>query len=107
MRRYKILMTGLLMVGTGAYLIFRNPEFLPLWLVWLIGPFLWYVGIAVSIGGVGAALFVPLNTRERQALERKQKQQSEVPILHMQKFMTQPAPAGLVREIPAMGGFLL
>ena len=108
MRRYKLLISGLFMVGTGAYLIFTIPAFLPLWVVWLFGPFLWYVGIAVSIGGAGVALLVPLNAREKRAVEEKQKQQAaELPILHLQRFMMQAAPAGLMREVPAMGGFLL
>jgi glucose dehydrogenase len=104
MRRYKLLLAGLLMVGAGAFLIFNNPPALPLWFVWIAGPILWYIGIAVSIGGIGVALLLPFSKQEKQALAAKQK--SSVPVLHMQKFVTQ-SPAGLVREIPAMGGFLM
>jgi len=58
MRRYNMLIVGLLMIGAGASLIFTNPRTLPLWFVWLVGPFLWYVGIAVSLAGTAAALFM-------------------------------------------------
>ncbi len=105
MRRYNLLLVGLLMVGAGAFLIFTNPQALPLWFVWLAGPFLWYVGIAVSIGGIGVALLLPLSAKEKRALAASQK--NSVPVLHMKKFITQAPPAGLIREIPAMGGFLM
>ena len=104
MRRYKLLLLGLLMVGAGAFLIFTNPQALPLWFVWLAGPFLWYVGIATSIGGIGVALLLPLSANEKQALAIKN---NTVPVLHMKQFITQAPPAGLIREIPAMGGFLM
>jgi hypothetical protein len=107
MRRYSILIAGLLMVGAGAYLIFSNPQTLPLWFIWLAGPFLWYVGIAVSISGLAVTLFSPMTAHEEQASAKKRQQQIEVPVLHLRKFATGASPAGLVREIPAMGGFIL
>jgi type III secretory pathway component EscS len=107
MRRYKLLVGGLLMVGAGAFLIFTNPQALPLWFVWLAGPFLWYVGIAVSIVGIAVGMFLPLTSKEKQTLEEKQKVREEIPVLRMQRFATQTPPAGLIREIPAMGGFLM
>jgi hypothetical protein len=58
MRRYNMLLTGLLMVGAGAYLFHASPQILPLWFVWLTGSLLWCVGIAVSIAGVAVPLFV-------------------------------------------------
>jgi hypothetical protein len=59
MRRYNMLLTGLLMVGAGAYLFRASPQPLPLWFVWLAGSFLWCVGIAVGIAGAAVPLFVP------------------------------------------------
>ena len=58
MRRYSMLLTGLLMIGAGAYLFFAPPQALPLWSVWLAGSFLWCVGIAVGIAGAAVPLFV-------------------------------------------------
>ncbi len=107
MRRYKLMSAGLLMVGAGAYLIFTNPQALPLWFVWLVGPFLWYLGIAVSVGGIGVALFLPLDSREQQAAKKKESTGEEIPVLPLRKLVPQLAPACLTREIPAMGGFLL
>lgn len=107
MRRYSMLIAGLLMVGAGAYLIFSNPQAFPLWFIWLAGPFLWYVGIAVSIVGLAVTLFSPLPSQEEQALAKKQKQKIEVSVLHLHQFATGASPAGLVREIPSMGGFIM
>jgi len=106
MRRYNLLIAGLLMVGAGAYLIFTNPQALPLWFVWLAGPFLWYVGIAVSISGIAINVFIPGTARQKAAVGNKQRQQREIPVLHMRKLGPQ-GPMGLVREIPAMGGFIM
>lgn len=58
MRRYNMLLTGLLMVGAGAFLFCASPQILPLWFVWLTGSFLWCVGIAVGIAGAAVPLFV-------------------------------------------------
>ena len=106
MRRFNMLIAGLLMVGAGAYLIFSNPQALPLWFVWLAGPFLWYVGIAVSIIGLAVTLFSPRPSHEEQAVLQK-RQPIEVSVLHLRKFATGASPAGLVREIPSMGGFIM
>jgi len=107
MARYKLLIVGSLMLGAGAFLIFTTPQALPVWFVWLAGPFLWYVGIAVTIGGIAVGLFLPLSVKEKQALQVKPREQEHVRVLQMQKFVRQTPPAGLIREIPAMGGFLL
>ncbi|HYL12637.1 MAG TPA: hypothetical protein VEV41_06360 [Terriglobales bacterium] len=101
MRRYAMFVAGMLMVGAGAYLIFANPRLFPLWFVWLAGPFLWYVGIAVTIGGLATALFLS-PTREARGAE----EQEEVPVLRF-RTLAKRQPAGVLREIPAMGGFIL
>lgn len=107
MRRYKLLITGLLMVGTGAFLIFSNHTVFPLWFVWLAGPFLWYVGIAISIGGMAFAFFLPLTPREEQTLLRKKRQTPKTVVLDKHKSNRDPSSAVLAREIPAMGGFIM
>lgn len=106
MSRYKLLVAGSLMLGTGAFLVFSNPQFLPLWFVWLAGPFLWYVGIAVTIVGIAVGLFLPLSATEKRAFAAKQAREP-IRVLPMRKLVHQTAPAGLIREIPAMGGFLM
>ena len=107
MYRYNVLIVGLIMVGSGGYLIFTNPQNLPLWFIWLTGPFLWYVGIALSISGLAMALFMPRVSQQQQAQAKKQIQRAAIPVLHLQKLPVGRAPAGLTREIPAMGGFIL
>jgi hypothetical protein len=107
MHRYNVLIVGLFMVGAGAYLIFANPQTLPLWFVWLTGPFLWYLGIALSISGLAMALFMPRVPQQQQAQTKNQKQPADITILHLKKLAVEGAPAGLTREVPAMGGFIL
>jgi len=52
MRRYNMLLTGLLMIGAGVYLFFARPQILSLGFDELAGPFLWCVGIAVACAAV-------------------------------------------------------
>ncbi len=99
MRRFRLPFAGLLMVGTGGYLLFANPQHLPLWFVWLIGAFLWYAGLAVTIGGFAAVLFLPA---------AKRPVADEVRVLRLRGLTRRdPAPSGILHEIPAMGAFIL
>jgi hypothetical protein len=109
MRRYMLLMTGLLMVGAGGYLIFANPPSFPLWFVWLVGPGLWYVGIGVTIGGVGFAAFMPRTEKkaEQAPVKAAKKEATETRVLHLRKYGLGSMPAGVIREVPAMGGFIM
>ena len=106
MRRFNVLIAGLVTAACGGYLIFANPETLPLWFVWLAGPFLWYAGIALSIVGAAVVLFAP---RSRQKVLEQTKKQDDEPerILHLREFAVETPPVHLVREIPAMGGFIM
>lgn len=95
MRRYGMLIAGLLMVGAGAYLIFSNPQALPLWFIWLAGPFLWYVGLAVSMIGLAVTLFSPLS---RGAVGGKKAEAPiEVSVLDLSQFAPGASSSGLVR----------
>jgi len=109
MRPYPLLFAGLLMSGIGGYLIFAMPQALPLWFVWLAGPFLWYIGIAVSITGIAMPLFVPTVSKEEQAAQSRSRQvNDELPVLRFGALaFAKCGPAGVVSEIPAMGGFIL
>ena len=64
MGRYVWVCIGVAMAGASSYLIFGKPEGLPLWLVWLGGSFLGYMGIAVMLGGL-ASLLWPRKQRVR------------------------------------------
>jgi hypothetical protein len=109
MRPYRLLFAGLLMTAVGGYLIFSMPEALPLWFVWLAGPFLWYIGIAVSITGLAVPLFVPaVRLQEKQPAEARKQKEEELPILRFGSLSSaNSGPAGVRSEIPAMGGFIL
>ena len=102
MRRFRLPFVGLVMVGIGGYLLFTNPQQLPLWFVWLGGALLWYAGLAVTIGGLAAALFFPAAKKPARATVEK------VTVLKLRNIAKRyPAPAGILHEIPAMGGFIL
>lgn len=107
MRRYKLLLVGLVMVASGAFLIFANPQALPMWFTWLAGPLLWYLGIAISISGIAYAFFLPLSPREEQEVSRKRQQEADQAVLKMSKFDRGPTSAILTREVPSMGGFIM
>jgi hypothetical protein len=107
MSRYKVLVGGLLMAGAGGYLIFADPQGLPLWFIWITGPVLWYLGIAVSIACVAILLFLHSSSTAEPGIQEKPEETKRNPVLHMHRFHSQTPPAGSIREIPAMGGFLL
>jgi hypothetical protein len=108
MHPYRLLTAGLLMSGAGGYLIFTTPEALPLWFVWLAGPFLWYVGIAVSMTAIAIPLFVPTVTKEERQAAEVRRQAEELPIIRFGSLaLAKCGPAGVRSEIPAMGGFIL
>jgi hypothetical protein len=100
MRRYQVLLAGMLMIGTGAYMIFGNSEALPLWFVWLAGPLLWYLGIATAIVGLAVTFFLrPVEAPAREP---------EIAVLRFPKaLLGERPPAGVLHEIPAMGAFIL
>jgi hypothetical protein len=101
MRRLWLPFAGFVMVGIGGYLLFTNPQQLPLWVVWLGGAFLWYAGLAVTIVGVAAAVFFP-------PVSKKKEIRDEVRVLKLGNFARRhPAPSGITHEIPAMGAFIL
>ena len=87
---------GVVMSVVGGVLLFGPYETFPLWAIWLIGPLLWYLGFAVSIVGLAMRFFVVSSHAEEKQV-----------VLKLQHVGSHNAPRGLVREIPAMGGFLL
>ena len=60
MRRVDVLaFIGLFLLFAGAGTFLSKYTFLPLWVVWLVGPLLWYLGFAVLISWMLWRLFVP------------------------------------------------
>lgn len=96
MRRYKLLVAGLTILAGGAYLVFSNSDVLPLWFIWTVGPLLWYLGMAITL----VALIAHLVTATKPVPPP-----TPAPVLRFNRG--QQMPAGLLREIPSMGGFIL
>jgi cytochrome c6 len=60
MRRVDILgAIGVLFLIAGAGTFLNSYSTMPLWVVWLVGPLLWYLGFAVLISWLLWRLFVP------------------------------------------------
>lgn len=45
-------LVGVGMILVGAWFIYTGQYVPPLWVTWIIGPTLWYVGIATTIGWI-------------------------------------------------------
>ena len=89
-------LSGLLMLVVGGLFMFSNSESLPLWATWFVGPLLWYLGFGIAIGGFAAHFFMTPRHEEE-----------TIPVLQLEQMGRHNAPAGISREIPAMGGFIL
>ena len=68
----------LLLAGAGTFL--NKYTTLPLWVVWLVGPLLWYLGFAVLISWMLWRLFVPAPGAARQ-------EETEVQPVRMSNFL--------------------
>ncbi len=63
---------GLVLLFAGAGTFLGKYSALPLWVVWLVGPLLWYLGFAVLISWMLWRLFVPAPEAARQQEESAQ-----------------------------------
>ena len=92
---------GLVMLAAGGYLIFSDQVTLPLWIAWLVGPLLWYAGFAVSVVWFFYRLFgVAAPQQEEEAAA------PQLVYVNAAASGRTAAPA-LLREVPAMGAFIL
>ena len=71
----------LLFVGAGTFL--NKYTTLPLWVVWLVGPLLWYLGFAVLISWMLWRLFVPAPGAARQ----EEQEEAEAQPVRMSNFL--------------------
>lgn len=96
-----------MLVG-GATTFLSNGSFLPLWITWIAGPLLWYLGFAVAMVW-GYHFFFDQAEPESQTEPAVEPQTTTVVVVRRQhsqpKFGT--GPVGVMHEIPAMGGFIL
>jgi hypothetical protein len=81
MRRVDVLaFIGLFLLFAGAGTFLNKYAALPLWMVWLVGPLMWYLGFAVIISWLLWRLFVP--AAESAATEEA----AEAPPAHVSNF---------------------
>ena len=92
--------------GWGGFLLFHGLDALPLWLVWTLGPLCWYLGCAVML--VASSMTI------HQYLAARSKKRAVAPdlscagALRFKKVIPgNGAPAGVTREIPPMGEFVI
>ena len=70
MRRVDVLaFLGLFLLFAGAGTFLSKYTFMPLWVVWFVGPLLWYLGFAVLISWMLWRLFVPAEGASEQEEE--------------------------------------
>lgn len=93
---------GILMLLGGAFLFFRDEPPVPLWVTWLLGPLLWYVGFGVTCVWFVSRIF----NHTAPTSESASAQVSRV-VENAAPARGKPANPPLLREIPAMGGFIL
>jgi mono/diheme cytochrome c family protein len=95
----KLGVIGVVMLALGAYFFFGSQfgseRSVPLWVAWIVGPLLWYLGFAVMTVWVFYRAFMP------------EKNEAEAKVMVMKVSSRYKAPAGVTHEIPAMGGFIL
>lgn len=100
MRTYKSVAIGSFMLFSGAYLLFGDSAALPLWFVWTIGPLLWYLGLALTLVSVMMSVVAHAPGKLAHAEAHQ-----ETYVLRLRKYSR--TPAGILHEIPSMGGFIL
>lgn len=105
-----VFLAGVLMTAWGGFLLFHGLDALPLWVVWTVGPLCWYLGSAIML--VGGSISLHGFLKSRGFLEPAQNPagktaEKQVLILRFKEMMpANVAPAGVIHEIPPMGGFV-
>ena len=110
MRRVDVLgISGVALLMGGVAMFMSEGSSLPLWITWTVGPLCWYLGFAVMLVwgyqqffGQAAPEKTPEPKPAQAAPARRQ--------VNLQPAINQSfgaGPAGVIHEIPAMGGFIL
>lgn len=109
MKATKIMLLGLAMLAFGGTLMFGRFEALPLWFCWTAGPLGWYLGFGVTGTGVLLHAMKEFSAREPEATKAVAvlpPKRTETVTVH-RLVRVNGGPVGVLREIPAMGGFIL
>jgi hypothetical protein len=71
MRRMDTLgILGLAMLVAGAVTFLSGSASVPMWVAWLVGPLLWYMGFAVVIAWLAYRLLAPAQSAAEEPAER-------------------------------------
>ncbi|MGZ4819162.1 MAG: c-type cytochrome [Terriglobales bacterium] len=96
MRRVDILgAIGVLFLIAGAGTFLNSYSTMPLWVVWLVGPLLWYLGFAILISWLLWRLFVPA-PEAQQEQEEAQKVRASNFVEHDYEVPVEPK----MRKVP-------
>jgi hypothetical protein len=105
MKPERILLISAVIWAWGAFLMFHGLDALPLWIVWTMGPLCWYLGCAVMMVASCVIVLQRCGNKKKEVVQEASA--DHVSVLQFKKLMSDnAAPAGVVREIPAMGGFV-
>jgi hypothetical protein len=109
MRRVDMLgITGVAMLLGGLAMFLSEGTLLPLWVTWTVGPLFWYLGFAVMLVWGYQQFFG--HAAQEQAPESMPDAVEPVRRQLRIRQVSRPfgaGPAGVIHEIPAMGGFIL
>ena len=109
MKASKLILLGLAMLAFGGTLMFGRFEALPLWFCWTAGPLCWYLGFGVAGTGVLLQAMKEFSASEPEATKAVTAlppRRPETVTVH-RLVRVNGGPVGVLREIPAMGGFIL
>jgi hypothetical protein len=107
MRRVDVLaFLGLFLLFAGAGTFLSKYSALPLWVVWLVGPLLWYLGFAVLISWMLWRLFVP-STETAHAEEEEKVTARPVPASNFLEHDYEPPSEPILRKVPVYSTLLI
>ncbi|MGH9521207.1 MAG: hypothetical protein ACRD3E_01605 [Terriglobales bacterium] len=99
--------TAVAMLLGGLVTFISEDHYLPLWVAWIVGPLLWYLGFAVAmVWGYRCFFGAP----QEQEAERRVAQPETTTGLVVNRDTARAnfgkGPVGVLHEIPSMGGFI-
>ncbi len=107
MRRVDVLaFLGLFLLFAGAGTFLSKYTFLPIWVVWLVGPLLWYLGFAVLISWMLWRLFVPAATAASEQEEEETSRSARVSNFVEHDYDYEPTEPKM-RKVPVYGSLLI
>jgi hypothetical protein len=105
MKAKSILLISTVVWALGGFLISHGTDALPLWIVWTIGPLCWYLGSAVML--VAGSVIVYQRLAAKSNKTEATPETVHTVVLRFQPTSEDEAPAGITREVPPMGGFVI